>query len=500
MWEGDAESEMLMSRYGYILEVSLPYAEEAKASGLLIGTDHIQESISPECGPPEAFNQDEEEQNQENGDIVNWTGSNDPQHPRNFRPLLKWLITAMYGSIATIVTFASSVFSVGNGATAQEFGTSSHVMALGTALTVLGLALGPLVFGPLSELYGRRIPLLAGFLVFSLFNIPVAVAQNLQTIMVCRFIVGFGGSSGLAIVGGALNDIFPPLDRAVAVSVFAAATFIGSFLGPVIGGFVVQSIGWRWTQWITLIPSLLLWLIYLIFVPESYGPIILEQRAQQLRCQTGNWALHAKHEEISIDAKEILRTYLVRPVIMLFMEPILLLVSIYMSLIYGIIYLFLEAYPISFREERKWRLEIAGLPFIGLIIGVVIGTILTTVYTKTRIAKLFRGHGYAKPEEGLVPMMLGAILLPAGLFWFAWTSNPSVQWAPQVISGVPIGMGLFLVFLHGLDYIIGVYAKNANSAVAANVFLRSLVGAGFTMFSSGMYHNLGQSLQIHKSK
>lgn len=98
------------------------------------------------------------------------------------------------------VTFASSVFSAATQDTAKIFGVSQEVMVLGTSLFVLGFAFGPLVFGPLSELYGRRNPLFVGFFIFAIFQIPVAVAQNLQTIFVCRFFGGLFASAPLAIV------------------------------------------------------------------------------------------------------------------------------------------------------------------------------------------------------------------------------------------------------------------------------------------------------------
>ena len=46
-----------------------------------------------------------------------------------------------------------------------------------------------------------------------------------------------------------------------------------------------------------------------------------------------------------------------------------------------------------------------------------------------------------------VPMIIGAFLLPIGLFWFAWTSNPHITWVPQVIAGIPIGAGILMIFL-----------------------------------------------------
>ena len=344
----------------------------------------------------------------------------------------------------------------------------------------------------MSEVYGRKWPLLSGFFIFAIFNIPVAVAQNLQTIMICRFLVGFGGAAPLAIVGGGLADMFDPITRGAAVLIFAGATFMGSIAGPIIGGFVTQSyLGWRWTQWLTLIPALVLWLVGVFFVPETFSPVLLTRRAKNLRFDTGNWALHSRHEAQRVELDAIARTYLIRPIVMLVQEPILMLVTVYMSLIYGILYLFFEAFPISFNEERKWNLGVGALPFLSIAIGIILGSVVILFHIRIRYASIAKKHGSVPPEERLLPMMLGSILLPASLFWWAWASNPHILWVPQVIAGVPIGMGLVMIFLQGLNYIIDVYTRNANSAVAANVFLRSWVGAGFTMFATGMFHNLG---------
>lgn len=177
---------------------------------------------------------------------------------------------------------------------------------------------------------------------------------------------------------------------------------------------------------------------------------------------------------------------------MLFMEPILLLITLYLAFIYGILYLFFEAYPVSFMEERGWTSGgIAGLPFIGILVGVIFGIALIIWQTRTRFARKLKKHGRVVPEERLVPMMIASVSLPIGLFWFGWTSNPGVHWAPQVIAGVPIGLGILVIFMQGLNYIIDVYLMFANSAIAANTLVRSLIGGSFPLFATQMYHNLG---------
>lgn len=109
--------------------------------------------------------------------------------------------------------------------------------------------------------------------------------------------------------------------------------------------------------------------------------------------------------------------------------------------------------------------------------------------TNTRLAPNFE-KGRAQ-EARLILMALGGSLLPVGLFWFAWTSFPSISPWPQIISGVPIGFGLMMITLQGLNYVIDCYTQYANSALAANTSVRYLFGAGFPLFATGMYHNLG---------
>lgn len=165
--------------------------------------------------------------------LVEWDGPDDPEHPQNLPRWRKWVITISMALMTTWVTFSSSVFSTATRVTAKQFGVGTEVTTLGTSLVIFGFAAGPQIWSPLSELYGRRIPLFFGYAVFAIFQIPVAVAQNLQTIMVCRFFIGVFGCSPLAVVGGAMADIWGPIDRAVAIAMFAGATFLGPSLGPI---------------------------------------------------------------------------------------------------------------------------------------------------------------------------------------------------------------------------------------------------------------------------
>lgn len=228
--------------------------------------------------------------------------------------------------------------------------------------------------------------------------------------------------------------------------------------GPIIGGFVTQShLGWRWTAWITLIMTALFGVIGLFCIPETSAQAILTAKAKRLRSQTNNQALHSQMEENPLNARRLVTVYLVRPFVMLMHEPILSLLTAYMSFLYGVLYLLFAAYPIAFHEDRGWNIGVASLPFASFIVGIMMGTGVIAFSTRTNFTKSYLKHGKVVPEERLPPMVVGAVALPIGLFWFAWTSNPNITWVPQVLSSAVIGLGMLVTFWQGINYIIDCY-------------------------------------------
>src|ERR1700760_55565 len=105
----------------------------------------------------------------------------------------------------------------------------------------------------------------------------------------------------------------------------------------------------RWTEYIVGIMGSVAFVLILFFLEETYPPVILVNKAEELRRRTKNWGIHAKQEEIEIDLRELAEKKFTRPLRMLVPEPIVLLISIYMAFIYGLLYLFLTAYPLVFQ-------------------------------------------------------------------------------------------------------------------------------------------------------
>lgn len=176
-----------------------------------------------------------------------------------------------------------------------------------------------------------------------------------------------------------------------------------------------------------------------------------------------------------------------RPLRLLFTEPIILLISSYTALAYGILYLFLVSYPVAFHQIRGWDSSLSTLPYIGMVIGIVLGAAMVIAFqpwTNRRAAL----RGATSPEDRLVPCIIGSIFFPIGLFWFSWSGeNANVHWIVPTIAGIPIGFGLITIFLQCLNYLIDAYLVFAASAIAANCFLRSLFAAGFPLFARYMF-------------
>ncbi|EEP80035.1 conserved hypothetical protein [Uncinocarpus reesii 1704] len=426
-------------------------------------------------------------------DLVGWDGPSDPENPKNWATGRRWYITMLASTMTFCITFSSSVFSQATAVTAVIFGVSTEVTTLATSLVVLGFALGPLVFGPLSELYGRRNPLLVGFALSAVSQIPVAVSRNIQTLLICRFFVGVFGSAAMATVGGILVDMWDPVNRGIAGATFASATFVGPIGGPIVGGFIVHSdLGWRWTAWITLILEVVIGGVGILTLPETYSPVLLQRRAIRLRRETGNPALRAPLSDEKLTLGEVVSKYIYRPLKMLVLEPILLLITLYLAVAYGILYLCFFAYPVSFQEDRGWKHPgVASLPFLGILVGILCGCAFIVYMTKTRFARKMQEAGEVIPEERLPPMIIAAFVLPAGLFWFSWTSFPTISWVPQVMAGIPIGFGIIVIFLQGLSYLSDIYTVFTNSAYAGNTLVRSGFGAAFPLFAARMFRTLG---------
>ena len=368
--------------------------------------------------------------------------------------------------------------------------------------------------GPLSEKFGRKWPLIIGVTISSLFELMPALGTNLATVLVGRFFAGLSGISPVAVMGGVVSDCFATEQRGNAMAIAVALMFSGPTFGPVFGGFIVASpLHWRWTMWVMIICGLGLALLAVVFFPETYAPIILQARKQHKTPSLQSPAEKEDEEQDSNNASglaQVARLYLIRPFCMYLLlsfkilrltryaglistQPILFLLTLYQSLLYGILYLFYQSYPYTFGTLRGWHTGLNTLPLLGIIVGIFLGTVGIILYNHL----YFRFHchdpdtGKFCPEARLPPMILGGCLIPAGMFWYAWTAAPGIYWASPVCANLLIGSGMYLLFIQGFNYIVDCYTGMANSAMGVNGAMRGIFGASFPLFATQMFQGLG---------
>ncbi|EGX92050.1 MFS multidrug transporter, putative [Cordyceps militaris CM01] len=423
--------------------------------------------------------------------LVRWLPC-DPRDPMNFSLCKKSGITAVAAVATLAVTLVSSAYASGVSQIADEFRVSQEVALLGVSLFVLGFAVGPLLWAPLSELFGRQRLFAGSYAALTALNAGACGARSIAPLLVLRFLAGAFGSSPLTNAGGTIADMFPAAQRGLVMAAFSMAPFLGPVLGPIIGGFLGMRAGWRWVLGFLAAFSGLLWIVGCAVVPETYAPVLLRARAAALSKATGRVyvsSMDAARGPTSL--AQSVRVALLRPWTLLFREPIVLLLSIYMAIVYGILYMLFAAFPIVYQVNRGWSQGVGGLAFLGLLVGMLaaLGVIIPANSKYIRVQE--QNDGVAPPEARLPMAIVGSIALPIGLFWFAWTNGSDIHWIVSIMAGAPFGFGMILVFLGSMNYLIDAYTLYAASVLAASSVLRSCLGAAFPLFTSYMYRALG---------
>ncbi|KAH9238778.1 hypothetical protein K456DRAFT_1827877 [Colletotrichum gloeosporioides 23] len=416
----------------------------------------------------------------------------DPHNPQTLATSKKWAYTILQAIATFAVAFVSTAYSGGIAEVIRTFGVSTEIGILGVSLFVVGFAVGPLLWAPLSELYGRQYLFIGTYICLTAFNAGAAGAQNIETLIILRFFAGAFGSSPLTNAGGVIADMFSASERGLATAIFAAAPFLGPSVGPIVGGFLGAAEGFRWIEGLMAIFTGVLLFVVGLTVPETYAPVLLRRRAEKLEKMTGKHYVskYEAHQPRKTVAQQF-KVALSRPWILLFKEPIVLLTAIYMAIVYGTLYMLFAAFPIVFQRGRGWSPGVGGLAFLGVAVG-MIAAVIYTGFDNRRYAKAAKAAGgFAPPEARLPPSMVGGCLLPIGLFWFAWTNGPEIHWIVSIIASGFFAAGLVLVFLSLLNYLVDSYVVFAASVLAANSVMRSLFGAAFPLFTTQMYENLG---------
>ncbi|KAJ6104646.1 hypothetical protein N7523_010966 [Penicillium sp. IBT 18751x] len=429
--------------------------------------------------------------------IIGWGGPDDSENPQNWSTRKKIFVSSLIWLLTFSIYIGSAIYSPGIPGVSEQFGVSREVGILGLTLFVLGYGLGPMIWAPLSELpaVGRSPVYVFTLTVFVFFQFAIIYAKNLGMLLAFRFLTGFFGSPVLATGAASMADIWDIRTRDYMIAIWGCFAISAPVLGPLVGGFAFSAKGWTWTIWELLWVSGFTLVVIFILLPETFAANILSRRARRVRRITGDqrYASEAEIEIAQVNPRDMLFEALLRPFQLCFFEPIVFLMNLYIALIYGILYIWFEAFPIVFELKHGFNPGENGLAFLGILVGAVCFAIPGYFIWKFRWqSKKIDVNGYLSPEEHLPPACFGALCLPLSLFWFGWTGNfASIHWIVPIIASMLFAIGSCLIFNSIFCYEASAYPKYAASVLAGNDFLRSSFGGAFPLFATQMFLNLG---------
>ncbi|KAK7961946.1 uncharacterized protein PG986_002771 [Apiospora aurea] len=415
---------------------------------------------------------------EDDSNLVDWDGDDDKENPRNWSDGTKMVHVAIVSIFVLIArkeggpplfagfinnkvnnnsNLASTMFAPGVADLALEFHVTNDIVALTTvSLYVLGFALGPLILAPLSELYGRLTVYHCCNIGYIGFTFGCAFSTDVAMFLVMRFLAGTMASGPLSVIG------------------------------PIVGGYVSQYIGWRWTFRIILILAGLSAASTALFTRETNSAVLLQRKAAKLRRETGNGQLRPKTTKQQTP-REMLLSAIVRPIKLLVFSPIVLLISLYTGIIFGLVFLLFATIPAIFAPMYGFGKGVSGLCYLGLGIGMALGLV---AFSKLSDQMLGR-HGAPKPEDRLILMKWVGTVCPLGMFLYGWTAYYHVHWIVPIIGTFIVGVGALFVIIPGQVYLVDAFgARGAASALAANLLIRCLFGAFLDLAADPLYHRL----------
>ncbi|KAG8672195.1 hypothetical protein FPOAC2_05562 [Fusarium poae] len=424
--------------------------------------------------------------------VVKWEGPDDPLDPHNWSVGRRIGVTLQISAIALFVGAASGIDATVLPQASKSLGVSQVAESLATGLYLVGMGLGSLVAGPFSETFGRNAVYIVSMAIFMVWIMASALAPNFGAQIVFRFLAGCSASTPLVCSGGSIADMFNSLEKTWSFPLYAVAGFGGPMIGAVMGAYIGPSnaVSWRWAEWIMLIASGLVLVLVLLLMPETYGPLLLQWKAKHYRRITGDDRFKCEHEIVDASLFSRLKVSMTRPFFML-TEPIIIAMTLYLSVLYIVLFTFLVGWPYIFEETYGISQGLSNIIFIAMFLGTQINFLFVPIIYRKTLRATEKG-GHFKPEIRLWYGMLGASpAIPISLFWLGWTNYANISIWSAIFAVVFFGYGVTGIFICTYMYIIDSYEIYSASALTFVALTRYIVAGGMTVVGIPFYENMG---------
>ncbi|KAJ7708906.1 MFS polyamine transporter [Mycena rosella] len=413
----------------------------------------------------------------------------DPRNPTCFPRSKKWAITFLACFSTVIAAFASSAYSLGFDSMMRDLNCTEFQATVGLSVYTLGFGLVPLFSSSFSEEFGRQPLYIVSAVVFTAMYLLIAMAKNIQTVIVARFIQGSFGSTWATMVGGTIADLWMPHERGLPMSIFSLAALAGTGMGPVVSGWIEMNpkLEWRWVQWIQMIICGVYSLVVPLVMRETRSSILLTRLARKMRKETGDHRYRAKIEDERPSLSTLIFISCTRPIHLLLTEPVVSSFSLWIGFLWGVVFCMVESVPGLFKDLHHFNSGQEGTVFVAMVIGAALG-FGSNLYQERLYHKHFARRG---PEARLIMACAAGVMLPISMFIYAWCAFPHVPWISLVIALTIFTWATFLVYLAVFSYLADCYGPFASSALAGQSLCRNMMATVFPLFTKQMFAVLG---------
>ncbi|KAJ7778291.1 multidrug resistance protein 4 [Mycena metata] len=433
----------------------------------------------------------------------------DPENPRNWTTSRKWCSAAIVALYMFVSPLSSSIMAPGLSEIRARYGIESEtVLSMTLSIFLLSYGIGPLILGPLSEMYGRKMVLHVGNLCSIIFHLGCAFAPSTGALLAFRLLAGFSGGAPSACGGAVISDLFAERERASAMAVYSLGPLIGPVVGPIAGGFIAQTVGVKYVYFVLAGVTALASLIGIPFLRETYAPL-LKLRMVSL-CPPDPEKLPQTAKEINPPCGKLHYLWInfSRPLMLLSHSFICFILSLYMAFMYGIYYLFFTTLDGFYTATYGFSIGITGLMYCGLGAGFLLAAAFGAKFSNLLYSRLAeKNGGVGEPEMRIPFIFIGSIFVPIALLWvvfalfykitlttvlswYGWSAEAKAHWIMPVIGSGLFGFGMMTTFLPIQLYLVDAF-KYAASALSAAFLFRSLLGFGFPLFGNQMFAALG---------
>lgn len=415
-----------------------------------------------------------------------------------FRWSLKKKITILSGAFmaSTLASYSSGAYALASEPLRRKWGIDDTQFNAGITLFVTGFAITPMVLAPVSEVHGRYWVFVASGIVFFLGSLGCAVTDSYAGMMVARLITGNGAAVFATLTGGVVSDLYRKEDRNTPMALYSLSIMIGTGLGPLVSGIIVDRLGWRWIFYLQLITIGTATTIIFFLFQETRSNVLVRRKcaalnAMQFETLSGTAVRFAPsvEENIHVEISIIWRS-LAFPLRLLMTESILFWFTLWVSFAWAILYMQFSSVGLVFTGVYGFDSTQVGAVYTAVVVGSILSIILAVI--QEPITRWVFPHKTISttPEQRLLSPCIQSILLPIGLFWFFMSAKPDTTWVSPTLAIGSCTMGIYSIYLAVFNYLADTYHGYASSALAAQSLCRNLIGGIFPLLTARMINSL----------